>query len=768
MAKNANPSITLLFPKKCVNLLSTLFGKQVNLKSLIRVLIIPIALAVVGIIGAISCNEEYQYTHGNVFGTITDATTGTPIENCNISVSNAEGIIEDRQTTDSDGKYKTKDLSDGTYTVSIEKEDYYTSASKSVLVKARETTKCDIALSRIPAKITTDTEELDFEANEALASLSFKIVNRYLDNLDWIAEYGCEWITSVSPDKGTLAHSKTETIIVKIDRVKLSGGENKTNIVVKSSNGQGGVNVSVKATGAEKEAPVLNVTGVSGVDKTTAVLTGEIVKPGIPTYTRRGFTCSLTSMDDNATELQAEVNDNTSFSYSVSGLTAGKKYYVRAFAINGSFGKVWSANEVSFTTIESYPQVRTDGVTGLNLTNGTCLLNGYIEQSGNPGYTERGFCVSETGEPTLDDNKYAVSGNGTGAYSSTMSGLVSERTYRVRAYAIQNNRVFYGSTVSFSTATTKTSIATIAASSVTSTSAVLNGRIVNDGNPKYTEKGFCYSLSSQSPSISDTRIIVSNPSTGNGDYSYSLTNLEKNKVIWFRAYAIQNNQPVYGDAISFETTWKETKVLTQSADGIGYYEMTLNGIINDAGTPSYSQKGFCYSALENTPTLNNATKIIVSGSAEGTYSHRVTGLDSHTTYHYRSYVIQDGNTVYGDVMSAKTYTPPSVYVGDAYAVPDAGMMNMSWTVELSGWYYEWDGPAVTEYGFVYGPGDNPNMDNPTGYSSVQGTYEWISGMKSFEATLTNVVGYSKYYFRGYVRTSLGYIYSELNAFSTEP
>lgn len=743
-------------------------GKHMNLKSLIRVLIIPAILAVVGIIGAISCNEEYHYTHGNVFGTITDATTGTPIENCNISVSNAEGNIEDRQTTDSDGKYKTKDLSDGTYTVSIEKEDYYTGASKSVLVKAEETTKCDIALSRIPAKITTDTDEIDFGANEALTSLSFKIVNRYLDDLDWIAEYGCEWMTSVSPNKGTLAHGKTETIIVKIDRGKLLGGENKTNIVVKSSNGQGGVNVSVKATGAEKEAPVLNVTGVSGVDKTTAVLTGEIVKPGIPAYTRRGFTCSLTSMDDNAAELQAEVNDNTSFSYSVSGLTAGKKYYVRAFAVNGSFGKVWSTNEVSFTTIESYPQVRTDGVTGLNLTNGTCLLNGYIEQSGTPSYTERGFCVSETGEPTLDDYKYAVSGNGTGAYSSTMSGLVSERTYRVRAYAIQSGRIFYGSTVSFSTATSPTSVATTGASSVTHNSAILNGTILNDGNPKYTERGFCYSTSNKTPTITDSKVSVA--STSSADFSYHMSALEHNKTFWFRAYAIQNGQPTYGNVASFETTWVETAVLTIAATDITYYEMSLNGQINTAGVPAYTQKGFCYSPLNENPTLNNSTKVTVSGTSEGAFTYHLAGLSPHTTYYYRAFAVQDGATIYGDAKSASTYSPPQVITSDAYATPDDGMMNISWTVELTGVYGYKGVPACSDFGFVYGPGDNPTAENSYGYTVVQATKiePFANSQGSFSVVLKEMVGYTKYYYRAYAKTSLGYTYGEVKAFSTQP
>ena len=736
-------------------------------QSLVRILRFPL-LAIVSILALVVACEEYQYKHGSIVGTIRDATTGEGIGVCNVLVADANYSVVDRQTTDASGKYKTKDLEDGTYTVSFEKEGYYTSASKTVRVTSGETTTCDITLSRIPAKITADVEELDFGANESLTTRSFNIVNPYHDALDWIIEFKCEWIVSISPKNDNLAYGKTATIVVKINRDKLSAGDNKTVLVVKSLNGQGSVDVVVKAVGAIKEAPVLNVIGISEIDKTTAKLSGEIVKSGIPAYTRRGFTVSLKSMDDNATEMAAEVNDNATFTYAVSGLTAGAKYYVRAYAVNDYAGKVWSANEVSFTTIESYPQVRTDNVSELNLTNGTCILNGYIEHSGNPAYSERGFCVSDNGEPTVENSSYTVSGNGIGAFSSTMSGLINENTYRVRAFTIQNGRVFYGSTVSFSTATAPTSVATTGPSAVTHNSAILNGTILKEGNPKYTERGFCYSVTNKTPTISDTKVAVSNSSSA--DFSYHLSNLDHNKTFWFRAYAIQNGQPTYGDVASFQTTWSETKVFTIAADNIKYYEMTLRGQINDIGVPAYSQRGFCYSFWQEEPTLNNSTKLTVPGVAEGAFSYHLTDLTARSTYYYRAFAIQDGITIYGDVMAASTFSPPQIITSDAYATPDEGMLNLSWTVELTGIYGYKGDPECSDFGFVYGPGDNPTAENTSGYTVVQATsvVPFANSQGTFSVVLKEMVGYTKYYYRAYAKTSLGYTYGEVKAFSTQP
>lgn len=718
----------------------------------------------------VSCNEEYQYSHGSIYGTVLDANTKRPVEvACNVKVINQEGEIVVEQTTDAEGCYKTKDISAGSYTLSVEAEDYYSGDTRTVQVNPGETTQCDVTLGRLPAKITADVEEVDFGESASLTFKSFKIVNRYLDDLEWIVEHDCDWILSIEPNKGMLGHGKTETINITITRAKLKSGENKTNIIVKSPKGQGGVNITVKAIGAEKEAPVLNVTGVTSIDRSSAVLTGEIIKPGIPAYTRRGFTCSTKSMDDNASELLAEVNNNASFSYSVSGLTPGTKYYVRAFAVNESAGKVWNANEeVSFTTIESYPQIRTDDITNLNLTNGSCTLNGYVEQSGNPAYSERGFCVSDSGEPTLDNTRFTVSGSGVGSFSSTMSGLIKEKTYRVRAYIIQSGRTFYGTTVSFSTATTPTSVATTGASSVTHNSAILNGTILKDGNPKYTERGFCYSTSNKTPTITDSKVSVS--SSSSADFSYHMSGLEHNKTFWFRAYAIQNGQPVYGEVASFETTWAETTLFTMAASDIKYYEMTLNGQINDVGVPAYTQKGFCYSSWYEEPTLSNSAKITVAGITEGAFSCHLSDLSPHTTYYYRAYAVQDGTTIYGKVNSVSTYSPPQIITSDAYATPDAGMMYISWTVELTGIYGYKGDPECSDFGFVYGPGDSPSADNPYGYTVVQATKvePFANSQGTFSVVLKEMVGYTKYYYRAYAKTSLGYTYGEVKAFSTQP
>ena len=715
--------------------------------------IAPVLLLAFGAMFGVSCNEEYQFTHGNVYGTITDATTGLPIENCNVSIVNADESISDRQVSGADGAYKTKDLSEGVYMVSVEKDDYYTGSSKMVEVIAGETTQCDIILGRIPARITSDTDNLDFGSEASLSTLSFKILNKYLDELEWAVEYDCEWILSISPADGTLPHGRTETIVVKIDRAKLSEGENKTNIVVKSTNGQGGVNIAINAIGERKESPVLNVTSVSDVDMTSAVLSGEVISSGVPAYTQRGFTCSLISKDDDAEELYAELNDNASFTYLVSNLLPSKQYYVRAFAINEA-GKVWSSNEVSFTTISSVTSVQTLQVTDIDVVNGKATFNGAILEAGIPAYSEKGFCYGTSADPTVSNTKVIVSGTDAGEYSHICSGLSANSAYYVRAYAVQYDKIIYGTTVPFSTNTSATVVTTSGATNITSSSATLNGVILEAGNPVYSEKGFCYSKS-PNPTISNTKVTVGGE--GSGNYSADIENLSFNTTYYYRAYVIHNGKVIYGSEEQFISGYTVSVVETYSnvAD-ITYDAAELSYIIKNLGDPQCTESGMCYSTSSN-PTISSN---VVTGSLS-TFKQTlaISGLTENTSYYFRAFVKQDGKVVYGSVYSFKTATRPSVSTLNATNLQNPyGLMNM-WQVQLNGKVNSVGNPNITKRGFKYSTNGDPEGSGTT--ESVSG-----SSVGNYSVTLTGLRSNTTYYVRAYVKNSIGYEYGELITFTT--
>ena len=110
-----------------------------------------------------------------------------------------------------------------------------------------------------------------------------------------------------------------------------------------------------------------------------------------------------------------------------------------------------------------------------------------------------------------------------------------------------DNLPFWGAieSPSASTATVITSSTT----SITTSSAVLNGEILNDGGSTITSRGFCYGLT-PNPTITGTK---TNNGTGVGTFTAPLSNLPLGTSYYVRAYAINADGVKYGNQEIFST-----------------------------------------------------------------------------------------------------------------------------------------------------------------------------------------------------------------------
>ena len=94
------------------------------------------------------------------------------------------------------------------------------------------------------------------------------------------------------------------------------------------------------------------------------------------------------------------------------------------------------------------PVVTTKPVTNVSAISATS--GGNISSDGGTVVTVRGLCWSTTEDPTIDSS-HTSNGNGVGSFASTMSGLVANTTYYVRAYATNAVGTGYGDNVVFTT-----------------------------------------------------------------------------------------------------------------------------------------------------------------------------------------------------------------------------------------------------------------------------------------------------------------------------
>jgi uncharacterized protein (TIGR02145 family) len=85
-----------------------------------------------------------------------------------------------------------------------------------------------------------------------------------------------------------------------------------------------------------------------------------------------------------------------------------------------------------------------------NTTSSSASSGGSISATGGSSVTQRGVCWSTSQNPTTA-NSSTNNGNGTGSFTSNLTGLTANTTYYVRAYAINSAGTAYGNQLSFTT-----------------------------------------------------------------------------------------------------------------------------------------------------------------------------------------------------------------------------------------------------------------------------------------------------------------------------
>ncbi len=94
------------------------------------------------------------------------------------------------------------------------------------------------------------------------------------------------------------------------------------------------------------------------------------------------------------------------------------------------------------------PLISTTIPTHINVR--TSISGGTVTSDGGAAVTERGICWSTSANPTTSNSKI-TSGTGEGAFTITITGLLSNTTYHVRAYAINSEGTSYGADEDFTT-----------------------------------------------------------------------------------------------------------------------------------------------------------------------------------------------------------------------------------------------------------------------------------------------------------------------------
>ena len=596
---------------------------------------------------------------GSIYGTVVDKATGEPIKSAGVELS-PSGL---KTVTGSEGQFEFTELDPGKYTLLITKTGYIDGVSHTIEVKPGQQAKGDVQIEKLPPalKVVDDNRQeisiLDFGSAEDDVARSFSIFNDGTESLEWELTATADWIKSVSKTSGALSAGATQSLIITIDRAKLSSGENKTTVHITSNSG----NKQLVVTATNNfQVTKLNVLPTTAITSTSATLNGEVVEDGNPIYTERGFVYAETTQPTiNACiqKIAVPFSDSKTFAATVSDLVEGKKYYVRAYAIQ-SGKEVYSANEVSFTAEGSVlPKVTTKSVTDISRSEGKAIAMGMVTEVGDPAYTERGFVYGTNHNPIVQTaTKAIVEGNEVGEFVGTLSDLQLGNMYYVRAYALNTVGVAYGEeqTLDFNPILPVVVTNDVTDISEETRSATFHATITNAGDPVYTERGFVYGKSTNPLIGSAEQLQVAGAE--DGIYYKNVQGLEVNIPYYVRAYLISSQGVIYGEEKVFIVEKISLPILTTSdATNITYTSATIEGCVVSDGDAQVTERGVVFNTNANPTTANNKLK---SGSGTGSFICDLSNLKDGTTYYARTYAINKKGTAYGREISFTTKTIP--------------------------------------------------------------------------------------------------------------
>lgn len=193
--------------------------------------------------------------------------------------------------------------------------------------------------------------------------------------------------------------------------------------------------------------PVLTTSPVISITFTSATSGGISTSDGKSAITAEGVCWSTSPGPTTGDPKTIDGNSIGQFISTITGLTAGTLYYVRAYASN-SAGTAYG-DEISFSTNALKPAVLTTNVVSA-ISISTAVSGGNITSDNGDAITARGVCWSLNTGPTIAGS-HTSDGTGIGNFVSNLGGLLDGTQYFVRAYAINSSGTTYGNELSFTT-----------------------------------------------------------------------------------------------------------------------------------------------------------------------------------------------------------------------------------------------------------------------------------------------------------------------------
>ena len=426
-----------------------------------------------------------------------------------------------------------------------------------------------------------------------------------------------------------------------------------------------------------------------------------------------------------------------------------------AFYLNAASRTLRYFDGVSWQDIRCMAEVLTLDVTDIKGT--TVLAHGEVISNAGSDVTTRGFCWSISPNPDISLNTKTVNnvtGAGLGAFSNTLSGLLQNTTYHVRAYATNSQGTVYGEDKTFTTLFDLATIITLDLNNISSIDAISGGDITDDGGSPVSARGIRWSI--KGDPLADKDAILTNDGSGVGVFPSSLVGLLGNTTYYVRAYAVNTMGIAYGNLLSFTTPPPVPPALSSATVTVTHItDKSAKGEVNilNNGGAVVSDRGFAWST--DRITWIHGTSETINPTDIGVYIGNLINLAPGTTYFAKGYATNSAGTA---------YTSETSFITNSLAlITTIKPNNLTGISAYSGGQISHNGGVqITVRGICWSSSPAPTIDLPTK------TEQSFSGDGSggYNSLIKDLVPATTYYVRAYAINAVGVAYGNEEEFRT--
>jgi hypothetical protein len=396
-----------------------------------------------------------------------------------------------------------------------------------------------------------------------------------------------------------------------------------------------GINPDV--IGYDLVTAVVTTNAATVITSSSATLNGTVDPNGLTTSVL--FEYGITTNYQHTTANRNYSGSTTqNVNANISGLTPNTTYHFRIVGFN-SRGFHFGSDRTFRTFSPTGPPVVATGA-ATNVASFSASLNGsvyphglsttvYFQYGTNTGY------AFATAPQTKTGNTYQ-------SVSANISGLSASTTYHFRIVTSNSAGTRYGSDKTFTTLspTGPPVVTTNPATFVAGFSATLNGSV--DSHALTTSVHFQYGTTT---SYGLTTAPQSRSGNAYLNISANISSLSANTVYHFRIVATNSAGTTYGSDRTFRTLTATGPpvVTTNPATNVTSSSAKLNGSLDPHGlTTSASFQYGTTTSYGHTTAMQTQT-----GNTFQNIAANISGLSTHTTYHFRIVATNSGGTRFG-------------------------------------------------------------------------------------------------------------------------